>query len=221
MNCDEFRAKYLAGEDDEATNAHAGGCAACRSVQADLEAGRRGLTDPATWEEPPPELENQVVALIAGRSIGKTAQAGRMRRSVRPLAAAVVTLAVVALFWVLGRPSPDWEVAMPGTSLAPLATSTVSGWNTASGTRMVLAVDGLDPAPPGYVYEFWLSQGPLHISAGTFVAGGEVELWTGVARADFPRLWVTLEPLDNDQSPSGHTVLDTQAQPPGSWPTSG
>jgi hypothetical protein len=75
---------------------------------------------------------------------------------------------------------------------------------------MLLTVDGLERAPDGYVYEFWLSQGPLHISAGTFTASGEIELWSGVPRAAFPRLWVTLEPLDEDESPSGQTVLDTE-----------
>lgn len=210
MNCDEFRAQYLAGEDDEATGAHLAGCGACRSRQADLEAGRRALSDPAIWEEPPPELENQVVALITGNHNRNTAGVGRPERWIRLLAAAAAVLVVVGLYEVLRPPSPDWEVVMPGTSLAPLATSTVTGWNTQSGTRMVLAVDNLDPAPPGYVYEFWLSQGPLHISAGTFTAGGEIDLWTGVTRADFPRLWVTLEPLDDDQSPSGYTVLDTE-----------
>ncbi len=210
MNCDEVRAHYLAGE-DERTGTHLAGCAACRSHRADLEAGRRALTDPAIWEEPPPELENQVVALIASRRNRNTAGAGWLGRWIRPLAAAAAALVVVGLYGVLRPPSPDWEVVMPGTSLAPLATSTVTGWNTQSGTRMVLAVNGLDAAPPGYVYEFWLSQGPLHISAGTFTADGDIELWTGVTRANFPRLWVTLEPLDDDQSPSGHTVLDTEA----------
>ena len=99
---------------------------------------------------------------------------------------------------------------MPATELAPQATSTVLGWNTDSGTRMLLEVEGLDRAPAGYVYEFWLSEGPLHISAGTFTGNGEIELWSGVTRAEFPRLWVTLEPLDEDESPSGTTVLDTE-----------
>ena len=66
MNCDEFRAQYLAGENGEATDAHLTGCAACRSRHPDLEAGRIALMDPAIWAEPPPELEDQVIALIAG-----------------------------------------------------------------------------------------------------------------------------------------------------------
>ena len=211
MNCDEFRAQYLAGENGEATDAHLTGCAACRSRHPDLEAGRIALMDPAIWEEPPPELEDQVIALIAGNQNRAPTGAGRLERWVRPLVAAAVVVVAVGLYGVLRSPSPDWEVAMPGTDLAPLATSTVAGWNTDAGTRMILAVEGLHPAPDGFVYEFWLSDGPLHISAGTFSADGEIELWAGVTRAEFPRLWVTLEPLDDDESPSGHTVLDTEA----------
>ena len=210
MNCNEFRANYLAGEEDEATRAHLADCAACRSYQEDLEAGRRALADPTTWEEPPPELQNQVVALIASNQGRVATGLVRLERWVRPLVAAALVVVAVGLYGVLRTPSPDWEVNMPGTNLAPLAASTVAGWNTDAGTRMVVAVEGLDPAPEGYVYEFWLSDGPLHISAGTFAAGGEIELWSGVTRADFPRLWVTLEPLDDDESPSGKTVLDTE-----------
>lgn len=211
MNCDEFRAQYLAGEDDGATTAHMADCAACRSHREDLEAGLRALMDPALWEEPSPELEDQVIALIAGNHDSISAGLGRLERWVRPLVAAAVVVVAVGLYGVLRTSSPDWEVAMPGTDLAPSASSTVAGWNTDAGTRMILAVEGLDPAPDGFVYEFWLSDGPLHISAGTFAADGEIELWSGVTRAEFPRLWVTLEPLDEDESPSGATVLDTEA----------
>lgn len=211
MNCDEFRAQYLADEHDEAAVTHLAECAACRSHRTYLEAGRAVLIDPAIWEEPPPELEDQVVALIAGNQSRTSTSGGWLERWVRPLAAAAVLVAVVGLYGLFQTRSPDWEVDVPGTDLAPLAMSSIAGWNTESGTRMVLAVEGLEPAPAGYVYEFWLSQGPLHISAGTFTAGGEIELWTGVTRADFPRLWVTLEPLDQDESPSGYTVLDTGA----------
>jgi hypothetical protein len=211
MNCDEFRAHYLAGENDAATTEHLAGCAACRSRRADLEAGRRALVDPATWEEPPPELEDQVIALITGNADRTSTGLRRLERWVRPLVAAAVVVVAVGLYGVLRIPSPDWEVAIPGTDLAPLAMSVVAGWNTDAGTRMVVTVEGLDPAPDGFVYEFWLSDGPLHISAGTFSAGGEIELWSGVTRAEFPRLWVTLEPINDDESPSGRTVLDTEA----------
>ena len=211
MNCDEFRARYLAGEEGDLTRTHLAECASCRAVHADLGAGRRALMDPVIWEEPSADLEDQVVALISGQRVDRQVGPGWFERWSRPLAAAAAVVIAVGLYVALRTPPADWEVAMPGTDLAPGATSTVSGWNTDAGTRMVLAIEGLDPAPSGSVYEFWLSEGPLHISAGTFTADGEIELWSGVSRADFPRLWVTLEPLDEDESPSGHTVLDTEA----------
>ncbi len=126
-------------------------------------------------------------------------------------AAAVITvLALTAgLIGLTGPDSPDWEVALPATDLAPDAAATVSGWNEEAGTRMVVDIEGLAPAPAGSFYEFWLSNGPVHISAGTFQTSGEIELWSGVARADYPRLWITLEPIDEDESPTTHTVLDT------------
>jgi hypothetical protein len=58
----------------------------------------------------------------------------------------------------------------------------------------------------------WLSAGARHISAGTFVeADHDLELWAGVSRRQYPRVWITLEPLDDDESLSGQTVLDTGA----------
>ena len=209
MNCEEIRALYLAGEHEALTEAHMGECAACRAVRSDLESGRLNLSEPMIWEEPSPELENQVIKLISGRRVSAANFTHRPQRWLRGLAAVAAVAAAIALFVVMRAPSPDWIVAMPGTDLAPGASSTVEGWNTDTGTRMLLTVDGLERAPAGYVYEFWLSEGPLHVSAGTFTASGEIELWSGVSRAAFPRLWVTLEPLDEDESPSGRTVLDT------------
>ena len=211
MNCDESRSLFLASEFTDQVLAHFESCPACRSIRADLETDRITLGDPATWEEPSSELEDQIVALVGGTQRDESRRDGWPQRVVRPLAAAAAVVVVFGLFAVLRTPSPDWEVEMPGTDLAVQATSIVRGWNTEAGTRMILTVDGLDPAPAGYVYEFWLSEGPLHISAGTFAAGGEIELWSGVRRSDFPRLWVTLEPVDDDESPSGTTVLDTEA----------
>lgn len=215
MNCDDFRAAHLAGDDSEALARHLRECGHCRRIGTELDMVRGALADPSLWEEPPPGLEQQVVALV---STGPEAAANRRPRSRRAVqvasfAAAIVFVLAIVVSGVVLRQSgqPDWSVTMPGTSLAPGATSTVDGWNTAFGARIVLDIEGLDPAPPGYTYELWFSRDSVHVSAGTFTAGGTVELGTGVRRAEFPRLWVTLEPLDEDESPSGHTVLDTGA----------
>jgi hypothetical protein len=213
MNCDEFRARRLSGEDGGDLDAHLAECPSCRGIRSELDRSRSALGDSSVWAEPPPELADRVVGLVTGTRIEGGGAPRRGRRVLAAVAAAAVVLIVAAgVFGVLGRGAPpDWEIALPATELAPGASSSVAGWNTDSGTRMVLTVDGLDPAPAGYVYELWLSKGSVHVSAGTFARDGEIEVWTGVTRADFPRLWVTLEPLDGDAGPSWQTVLDTDA----------
>lgn len=215
MNCDEFRAAVLAGEETAASGLHEQGCPACRSRVADLRAAHDSLADAALWEEPSPELADQVEALIANAAHGSRPVDLTERRAWTRIAVAVAAvaaaLAVVsaATIFATRDADPDWDVTLPATDLAPNAIASVKGWNEPSGTRMVLAIDGLEPAPDGYLYEFWLSDGPIHVSAGTFHSPGEIELWSGVTRGDFPRLWITLEPIDEDESPSGQTVLDT------------
>lgn len=211
MNCDEFRAAVLAGEENAETDLHEQSCASCHSQVADLRLAYASLSDPGLWEEPSPELALQVENLVRNAARGSAPLGGKShRRWLSAAAVAIVIAAVGAFALVVNRQAaPDWDVALPATDLAPDAVASVAGWNEASGTRMVLTVAGLAPAPDGFIYEFWLSDGPLHISAGTFHSGGEIELWSGVSRGDFPRLWITLEPIDEDESPSPQTVLDT------------
>lgn len=214
MNCEEFRAAVVSGAEDEETRLHESSCASCRAQANGLRAAFDSLAKPAVWEEPSPELGGQIEALIRSASGESAVSELRTRRPWGAVAAAVAAVLVlfVGSIALLRGSSPDWEVALPATDLAPTATGVVQGWNEESGTRMVVSIDGLDPAPSGFVYEFWLSDGPIHISAGTFHSGGEIELWSGVGRTEFPRLWITLEPLDEDESPSGNTVLDTGKQ---------
>jgi hypothetical protein len=209
MNCDESRAAFLAGTATRDEMSHLATCVHCADHADALQSSRRVLDDPAFWEEPSSELEDRVVGLITGAPRGDAVAATRTLRW--PVAAGAVAAAVlaVALWSGFVTNDPDWEVALPGTTNAPGASGVVKGWNEESGTRMVVAVDGLPPAPQGSVYEFWLSEGPLHISAGTFVVADEVELTVGVTRAQFPRLWITLETIDEDESPSGINVMDT------------
>ncbi len=128
-----------------------------------------------------------------------------------PVAAVIAGLLVTSLgVWALaGSSGADWKVPIPGTPESPAAAGVIQGWNESTGTRVVLEVTGLAPAPDGSVYELWFTRGEVHVSAGTFTGPGEVELWVGVSRGAYPRLWVTLEPIDEDEAPSGFTVLDT------------
>jgi hypothetical protein len=212
MNCDEIRAAYLQGGLSEGELAHLGACPECRRVRDDLDAAAALLRDPALWEEPPADLEDRVVGAVAGASAtGERRRRSRFKLFTGIAAAVVVVAAVAAALLVTRSPAPDWEVAIAGNELSSGARGTVSGWNTPAGTRVAIDVTGLGPAPAGHIYEMWFSAGSIHLSAGTFRSFDDVELWVGAARADFPRIWVTLEPIDGDESPSGRTVLDTGA----------
>ena len=81
---------------------------------------------------------------------------------------------------------------------------------TPAGLKILLDADGLEGAPEGFMYEAWVGDGTIGVSAGTFhLRGGSdrIELWAGVTGPEFRRLWVTLEPIDDDASPSGDTRL--------------
>jgi len=209
MKCDDARAAYLAEDVGRKESEHLESCVECRAEMPSLTETRRFMDDPAFWEEPPADLEDRIVGLIAGPG-NVVDLPERPRRWQMAVVGAAAAAAVLVGVFVAQRPaSPDWEVALPGTAEAPLAAGVVSGWNEPGGTRMALDIEGLPAAPEGFVYEFWLSAGDLHISAGTFKQTQGVELWVGVTRGEFPRLWITLEPIDEDESPSGVNVMDT------------
>lgn len=204
MTCDDARAAVLAGVDGPAERTHVASCPRCREAAPRLAALGAMLSDPAAWTEPSVELADRVAASIRPPHV----PAPRRRRRLAPTAVAAA-VAVAAGFLALRPEPPDWTVELAGT--APGAGGVVSGWNGDAGSRMLLTAEGLDPAPAGSVYELWLSSGDRHVSAGTFTDPTGIELSVGVHRRDFPRIWVTVEPLDDDPSPSGDTVLD-------SWP---
>jgi hypothetical protein len=118
---------------------------------------------------------------------------------------ALISIGAVAF---LGQ--PDWRLDLVATEKAPAATAEVVGWNTDTGTRMEIIISGLNPAPSGFYYEIWMTAPDRrHVSAGTFRGSGTVSVWSAVSRAEFPRLWITLEPADGDTAISGETVLDS------------
>jgi hypothetical protein len=210
MTCDRARTLYLAGDAGDEELAHLDSCAACRDERSALQTTRRALSGRAMWAEPAPHLADQVVAMISGLPAATAEEPTRRAKAWRRLAAvAAVVVIAIGLGIATRPPAPDWEVAMPGTDAAPGATASVKGWNEEGGTRLLLNVSGLPDAPAGSVYEFWLTRDAVHVSAGTFTAAGDVELWVGVTRRDYPRLWVTLETLDEDESLSGINVMDT------------
>ncbi len=205
MNCETFLELLSTGQltEGHAADTHLAVCADCRArVPAARALGRR-LSDPLTWEDPPGRLVEEVVQAVAGEAV---VQRRRPRWWILGAAAvAVVSIIVAAL-----TDSSDWTVDLVAGATAPEASATVAGWNLDHGTRMVLKVSGLNPAEPGTYYELWLTAPDgRHVSAGTFRESGRIEVTAAVRRSEFPRLWVTHEPADDDTSPFGVTVLDT------------
>lgn len=177
-----------------------------RAVESVLEDLGIGLDDPALWRDPPASLRDAVVGTVPPRTVDTLAP-----RVWAWLTAAAVVIAIVGLAALLRGDGPDWVVELDGTTDYPNASAVVQGWNEAPGSRMHISINGVEKAPEGFFYEFWLSNGPLHISAGTFIDATDVALQAAVRRSEFPRLWVTLEPIDDDESPTSIVVVDTGA----------
>ncbi|GMQ85240.1 MAG: hypothetical protein BMS9Abin07_0806 [Acidimicrobiia bacterium] len=213
MRCEEARAEYLGGETSEAALEHLSSCPRCLAHSPALESMSRLLADPLFWVEPPPELEQTVERLIDTSDPEQVSMAGRRWRWRIIAAAAVLTVAVATGAFLSGRqPLPDWEITTEGIGPGESAVAMIAGWNEVGGTRVVVAAEGLASAPDGYTYELWFIDASSPVSAGTFaVADTPVELFVGVARRDYPRVAVTLEPLDGDATPSAVFVFDTGA----------
>jgi len=173
------------------------------------------------WGDPPRDLEDSVVAAIvteagaasdpapASLSEHRSRRAQSASRLIGAAAALVVIVAGVA---VITRGSGDDGVAfaLEGTEAAPEASATVNVAATPAGLKILLDARNLPGAPEGYMYEAWVGNGTLIVSAGTFHlrgGSGPIELWAGVTEPSFRRMWITLEPVDDDMDSSGDVRL--------------
>ncbi|HEX7099115.1 MAG TPA: anti-sigma factor [Acidimicrobiia bacterium] len=206
MSCAEVLEAIARGRlEDQTVVNHLSVCAECRARSESAQILGRHLADPVMWEEPSSDLADRVVAAIDA----ETGQEERRPSRWRILGAAAALCVVVVGGMVWGN-QPDWTVELAPGPAAPEAGGVIRGWNHAHGTRMVLEVWGLDPADENSYYELWLTAPDgRHVSAGTFRDSGSFEVVAGVRRADYPRIWVTLEPADEDPGPTSQTVLDT------------
>ncbi|MEJ7800887.1 MAG: anti-sigma factor [Ilumatobacter sp.] len=169
---------------------------------------RGALADPALWEAPPADGFDRLLGTI--RAGAPQNDAGPRRLWL--VAAAVVLLTGVATAIPVLRPNDDadWQIALAATTAHPDAMASVQGWNTDTGTRIRITIEGIDDLANDGFYELWMtSPDGEDVSAGTFRSTGTIDAWSAVRRADFPRLWITRESFDGDPSPSGDTVVDT------------
>ena len=162
------------------------------------------LGSEAVWVEPSPDLEARI------RGLADTRTQPNPPRRLRVWLPAAVTVLVLVSGAFLTFDRPDWQVDLVASAQAANASAMVSGWNEAEGTRLRFDINGLPDAPAGTYYEIWLtSLDGLHVSGGSFNGDGVLTAMVGVSRRDFPRIWITIETLDDESGPSPATLFDS------------
>ena len=196
------------------------------------------LGDSALWEEPSAADEDAIVDAIKGLASGQVVSTigveavidehvrapqtdvadnvvplSGARRWLGPVLAGVAAAVIVLAGFSLFRGAEDpagVELVLSATELAPDAEGVVDVIDTPNGTRLLLDVSGLPPAPAGSYYEAWVRKdAEVGVSAGTFHlrgGGGDIELWAGVTTDDYPLFTVTIQ-QEGDVMSSGQVVL--------------
>jgi hypothetical protein len=188
------------------------------------------LADHETWA-PAPDVADSIVALIRSEATTPPVAiaAARARRAATvprwlKAVAAVVAIAVAGsvVARLAGDDTPTGVASaasdLTATDLAPGASATATFAATPAGLKIILDVDGLPGAGRDEMYEAWVSDGTIRVSAGTFhLRGGDapIELWAGVADPRFHIITVSLEPVDGVAESSGQTVLRGEYSLPG------
>lgn len=214
MTCEEARAALLSGSDLGPAQQHLASCRPCRAELPMLAKLKSTLASNSLWEEPSPDLVDRILQTVRREESrgepGRRVQTERPRTALFARVAAVMLIVLSGSLFATRTLAADWEMTLVTTEEAPAASVVVRGWSTATGTRMVLDIVGLDDAPTGRYYEIWMTaEDGRHISAGTFQGSGRVTAFAGVRRADYPRIWITLETADHDLGPSRETYFDT------------
>jgi hypothetical protein len=222
MSDEERYAGYFEGETlDDALDDNA---------RAELDELLRLFAKSSTWEQPPPDLADDVVAGIRAAAVDanvdptiapvpqavpapQAAPAIPRRNWFRPaLAVAAAVVLVIALGAVLvTRGEREQETfALAATDVIPGASGEASLEETGSGLSISLSVQGLPPAEPGTFYQAWMRGDAGSVPIGTFHArqsGDSIELWSGVDVAEYPTMTVTLQQEGAGPESSGVVVL--------------
>ena len=211
MRCEEARAAMLSGADIESVRQHLALCQVCRAEQPMWVRLSSTLSSHSLWEEPSSDLSDRILQTVRGH--GERDYSDRRAHQRTALFAGVAVTLLIALagtFFATRSLTADWEMTLATSEELHGATAVIRGWSTAMGTRMVLDIVGIEDAPSGSYYEIWMTAPDgRHISAGTFSGSGQVTAFAGVRRADYPRIWITLETADDDLGPSPETYFDT------------
>jgi anti-sigma factor RsiW len=214
MRCEEARAAMLSGSDVEPVRQHLATCQVCRSEQPMWAKLSSTLSSHSLWEEPSSDLSERILQTVRGQDerdhADKRTQPEHQRTALFVGVAVTLLIALAGTLFATRSLSADWEMTLASSEELPEATAVIRGWSTSMGTRMVLDINGIEDAPSGSYYEIWMTAPDgRHISAGTFSGSGRVTAFAGVRRADYPRIWITLETADDDLGPSPETYFDT------------
>ena len=209
MNDEERYADYLEGGtlDDTLDDA----------ARAELDELRRLFASPGTWDDPPPELADDIVAEIRAEApevrpdSGARAAGRGCAPSLTVAAAAAVVLAVAARRRARhSRRRRRRVVRARRHGGHPGASGSATVESTGSGLSISLTIEGLPPAEPGTFYQAWMRSDIGSVPIGTFHAregDGPIELWSGVDVADYPTMTVTLQQEGAGPESSGIVVL--------------
>ncbi|HYZ81811.1 MAG TPA: anti-sigma factor [Solirubrobacteraceae bacterium] len=225
---DDDRVAYLAGEE---------GPALPDEEAAALDVLRAELRSPAAWEEPPADLEVQVVMAVTqaagtdgGRVRGTSADGGRQRapsaswwERVRaglsrrrglalslslPVAAAAAVAIVLITTSSSAPPELQFAMVVQGTALTPAAHGSATLTKHTSGWEIKLSASGLPRREGRQFYEAWLKNAAgILVPVGTFNDARDVTLWSGVPVTKFRSLSVTQQVLNGNPASSGRRVL--------------
>jgi len=167
------------------------------------------LRDASTWLDAPGGLEDMVVGAVGA---ARTRRSRTRRLVLRGAAAATAIAAACAL--VVGMtsthdPHPQFKGRLTASGSVRGAAGAAEVYPSRSGFRVALDAAGLPDQPAGRYYEAWLADtNGTELPVGTFSSSrGEITLWAGLSSADFSRMTVTLESVDNNQAPSADVVL--------------
>ncbi len=182
-----------------------------------LDAARQVLSSASAWEAAPDSVGDEVLGEIRART--DPFQEPHRRISPWRLLAAALTLGVVLLvtFVGLGTLSDETRVDLAGTDLQPTASGTAWLEPTDAGWSIQIDFEGLPPADVGYYYEGWVwSDDGDGVSIGTFHLRNGAErlsLWSGVDVADYPSIWISLQPEGGGPAVSDQILMRGRLEP--------
>lgn len=156
------------------------------------------LGDIAIWDDPRVDLGSEVVHAVIGTPRSQVTSA-RPRRWTAAVAGLVIGAAAAAVLAIVitsaNDRSPDGELSIVGTDLAPTLQGTGSFTQFGSGLEIEIHMPGLPRREGGDYYELWMHNcdGSAWVPAGTFHDMEYVRGWAGVPAADYPVLTITRE----------------------------